>query len=146
MAFSPEFKKRLIGLASSFITPYPTQVKGEQSYQFNLEKICGYYDEDEGYNDDSHTAAIYFENDNSFDPGNAVRVEIDDLTVGYLSRSDATKYRKKLVTLNAPENPVAICGASIRGGFIKHDEKSSLGVRLDFDLNGLTLTPVNIKD
>lgn len=141
-----EIVKRLIGLASSYENPYPVQVRGEENYQENLEEICGYYDEDEGYNEDDHMAALYLENENPHDPGNAVRVQIDDKVVGYLSKLDAAFYRKRLTELVVPENPIGICGASIRGGFMKRDEKAPLGVRLDFKISSFTLVPLKIRN
>jgi len=142
----PKIKNRLIGLASSYEEPYPVQVQGESNYRYNIEKICGDFDEEEGYNDDSHQAALYLEDDNKYDPGNAVLVQINDLTVGYLSRPNAKTYRQKLTELNAPSNAIAICGASIRGGFLKKDgTKADFGIRLDFDLLNPKLVPLNIK-
>ena len=147
MTLSPEIRKRLIGLESSYEEPYPILVQGESSYKANIQKICGYYDEEEGYDDNAHQAALYLEDESTFDPGNSVRVEIDDLTVGYLSRSQARLYREKIKALNAPENPIAICGASIKGGFLKKNgEVADFGVRLDFDINNLSLTNVRIRE
>ena len=146
MTIDPEIKKRLIGLESTYDDVYPVQVQGESSYRSNIETICGYVDEEEGYSDDSHKAFLYFEDDNQYDPGNAVRVEIDDLTVGYLSKPQAKAYRQKLKEIGAPENPIAICGASIKGGFRKRSgEVADYGVRLDFDLPNLALVPVREK-
>jgi hypothetical protein len=147
MNIDPKIKERLIGLESSYIEPYLVQVQGESQYRANFEKICGYVDEEEGYEDNAHQASLYFEDNNSFDLGNAVRVEIDDLTVGYLSKPQAKTYRQKLKEIQAPENPIAICSASIRGGFRKKDgEVADYGVRLDFDLSNLKLVPVRYRD
>jgi hypothetical protein len=147
MAINPETKKRLIGLESSYEEPYPIQLRGESSYRANIEKVCGYVDEEEGYNDDTHQAALYLEDDNPVDPDNAVRVEIDDLIVGYLSKPQAKSYRTKLKEIEAPDNAIAICGASIKGGFRKRSgEVADFGVRLDFDLLNLKLVPVRYKD
>ena len=148
MPLDSEIKKRLIGLESSYEEPYPVQIQGESFYHENIEKICGSYDDDQGYDDDGHQAALYLEDDNPFDPGNAVRVEINDLAVGHLSKSDAKTYRQSLTKLLAPENAIAICGASIKGGFIKRStgQKADFGVRLDFDLKNIKLTPLRFRE
>jgi hypothetical protein len=146
MAIDPEIRKRLIGLQSSYEEPYPVQVRGESSYKDNIENICGYVDDD-GYDDDSHKAFLYFENENKHDPGNAIRIEINDLAVGYLSRPDAKLFRERLKTIGTPENPIAVCGASIKGGFLKSDgETADYGVRLDFDIDTFTLAPLNFTE
>lgn len=136
-AFQAEFEKRIVDLSSSAKKPYPTQVIGESSYRDNLEQICSnLYDEDEGYFADDHWAFLFLEDDNAYDPGNAVLVEIDNISVGYLSKTDATKFRKRLIELGAPNNAISICQASIKGGFRKKDgEIADFGVRLDFDLD-----------
>jgi len=140
-------KERLVGLLSSYEEPYPLQIVGESSYRNNIEKICGYFDEEEGYNDDSHVAALYLEDDNPYDPNNAVCVAIDDLTVGYLSKTNATSYRKRLTLLNAPINAIGICSGSIRGGHLKRSgEVADFGVRLDIDINNFTLTRVRYEN
>jgi hypothetical protein len=146
MSISPDIKNRIIGLKSSYEEPYPVQIRGESSYKGNLENICGYHGE-ESYFADDHKAILYLEDDNQYDPGNAVRVEIDDLVVGYLSRPDAKKYRKRLTEVDGPENAIALCGASIRGGFItKYGEKADYGVRLDFNIGDFDLAPVRYND
>ena len=134
-------KDRLVGLESSYIEPYPVQVEGESSYRANLEKIVGYYDEDEGYNNDAHIAALYL------DEPDAVRVEIDDLKVGYLPESAARRLRKKMIELGGPDNPIMICGARIKGGQrISGGFVTQFGVRLDFSLKSLKLTRVRYEN
>jgi len=146
MPIDPDIQKRLIGLDSTYQDPYPVQVHGEASFKKNILKICVYVDEEVGYNDDTHQAALYLEDDNPFDPGNAVRVEINDIKVGYLTKADAKKYRRKLKEIGAPENAIAICGASIRGGFMKSSGlQADFGVRLDFDLATLKQQPLKFR-
>lgn len=139
MANSPEMNKRLVWIESSYLEPYPVQVIGESFYQDNLNEICGFIDEEEGCHEDALKATLFFEDENTNDPGNAVRVEIDGLQVGYLTKSAAKVYRKRLQVLGAPPDAIGVCTASIRGGYLKNDEVTSLGVRLDFDLNGFEL-------
>ena len=112
-------------------SPYPTEVKGESSYKSNLLQICGEYDQDDGYDDDTHAAELILENENAHD-ANAVRVAIDDLTVGYLARTDALRYRKRLVELEIAKPCVGVTTASIKGGFLKDGEVTDFGVRLAF--------------
>lgn len=143
---SDEIKARLVGLSSSHEEKYPTEVSGESSYRSNIEKICGAYDEDDGYNSDAHVAVLFLENDNPHD-SNAVRVTINDLTVGYLSKPAAKAYRQRLAELGAPENAIAVCAASIRGGFRKrNDEIADFGVRLDFELTSFKLDRVRYEN
>lgn len=140
-------KERLVGLSSSYTEPYPLQVVGEASYRTTIEKICGNYDQQKGYKDDSHIVALYLEDENPYDPNNAVRVTIDDLTVGYLPKTVAAAYRKRLVFLNAPANAIGICTGSIRGGFRKRNgEIADFGVRLDVDVDNFTLTRVRYEN
>lgn len=140
-------KERMVGLSSTYQEPYPVEVVGESSYRNNIEKICGYFDEEEGYNDDSHVAVLYLEDDNPHDPNNAVRVAIDNLTVGYLPKAAASAYRKRLVALGAPIDAIGVCAGSIRGGYLKKDgEAADFGVRLDFDLKEFTLERVRYED
>ena len=134
---------KVVKFKSSNITPYPLQIVGEQSYRFNIEAVAGIHG-DEGVNDDGFTARLILENNNLQDPNNAVVVTIDNKTVGYLNRSDARKYRSKLVELKVPD-AVGECYASIKGGFLKRDQVTiaDYGVRLDIDLSTLSLRSDN---
>jgi hypothetical protein len=55
---------------------------------------------------------------------NAVAVQIDGLTVGYLCRTDARRYQRRLLTLERP----LVVPAKLIGGT---DDKPSFGVLLD---------------
>ena len=61
----------------------------ESHYQENLDLICG------GKTEDGHEkevpALLFCENDNRYDK-NAVRVEINELTVGHLPREAAVEH------------------------------------------------------
>jgi hypothetical protein len=132
----------LIKLTSSHQKTYPVQVQGESSYRSNIGKICGRFDKKEGYDNDKHQAKLYLEDDNKYDPGNAVLVQINNLTVGYLAKPDAKTYRIKLAELGLP-SAIATCRASINGGFLKKDRtQADFGVRLDFDLENLKYTNI----
>jgi len=126
----------VIRFESSYIEPYPLQVQGESNYRRNLEDISGYTGEEEGVNADDFIARLILEDDNIYDPGNAVRIEIDGKAVGYLSKPAAKKYRKRVAELGLSD-VTGECYASIKGGFIKRSsgEQADIGVRLDLDLD-----------
>jgi len=72
----------------------PLSVVGESQYQpalrrvsLDIGRICW--------------ATLALEPDNPFD-GNAVVVQVDGLTVGYLSRRDAGRLQKRLLALSSP--------------------------------------------
>ena len=91
---------------------YEFDIVGESNYQSELEAICGGRKEEsaEEYRD----AVLVLEDDNPFD-NKAVRVDIDGVTVGYLSRKDARSYRKQLSEKGAA-NYICSCNALIVGG------------------------------
>lgn len=75
-------------------------------------------------------ASLVLENANPHD-ANAVRVEIDGVLIGYLSRDNARRYRGDLAAANASE-AVVRCKARIVGGFqTETGERAHFGVRLD---------------
>lgn len=107
---------------------FDCEVVGESHYQTALERIAG------GRSDDGAehgcTAVLVPEPQNKHDK-NAIRVDIDGVTVGYLSRSDARDLGKVLrgkglggttLTVNA-----MIVGGWDRGG----GDRGHFGVRLD---------------
>lgn len=75
-------------------------------------------------------ALLILENSNPHD-ANAVRVEIDNALIGYLSRENAARYRADLAAANTPDATIQ-CKARIVGGFeTSSGERASFGVRLD---------------
>lgn len=94
------------------------EVVGEASYQGELRKIAG-----RGEVRHECVAALMLEDDNPHDK-NAVAIVVDAMTVGYLSRADAKRYRKK----KAPADAHGICRALIVGG---GKGKQNLGIWLD---------------
>lgn len=75
-------------------------------------------------------AYLVLENSNPHD-ANAVRVEIDDALIGYLSRENAARYRADLAAAGTPDATLQ-CNARIVGGFeTANGERASFGVRLD---------------
>jgi hypothetical protein len=88
-------------------------IVGEGSYQRDLEEIAGGKKE-EGVNL-LVLAALVPEPDNPYDR-NAIAVQIDERTVGYLDREKALAYQpvaKRLRELNA----IGLCIGRIRGGW-----------------------------
>lgn len=126
----------IVRFQSSYIEPYPLQVQGEASYRDNIEDVSGYTGEDEGVDANDFIAQLILEDENEYDPGNAVRVDINGKTVGYLAKMSAKKYRKHLADLGLSD-VIGECYASIKGGFIKRStgEQADFGVRLDLDLD-----------
>lgn len=111
---------------------YLFDIVGESKYQGALEQICGGRTEDgaEKY----VRACLNLEDANPFDD-QAVRVDIDGRTVGYLSRTSARHYRKRLTELGHLRI-VCECDAIIVGGWDRGDgDKGHFGVRLDLPVD-----------
>ena len=113
-------------LQKSRVTPelggeadYPTEVIAESFYQPVLRSICG-----PGKVRHECKARIEFEDDNANDD-QAVVISIDGARVGYLSRSDARRYRRNRGT------DAAECSAVITGG---GKDRENLDVWLDIHL------------
>jgi hypothetical protein len=122
------FFKRLFGLGpgSHHLAPgrgWVVPVVGESHYQNVLQAL---HQENGGEDDDAKAvAALVPEPDNAFDI-NAVRIEIDSHTVGYLSQEMALQYRK------AVGEGIGLCSAKIVGGFELYDgSMAHYGVKLN---------------
>ena len=107
---------------------YSLDVVGESNYQSALEKICG------GKTEEGHNkiimATLIHEDNNPYDD-KAIRVDIDGMAVGYLSRKNARELRVKLRESGYP-GITATCSAIIVGGWDRGgDNKGHFGVRLD---------------
>jgi hypothetical protein len=90
-----------------------TNVVGESHYQEALQAICGHRKEEGEHK--IVKATVILEDDNPYS-NQAVRIDIDGMTVGYLSRHDTPKYRQKLIkTGNA--NITVTCFAKVVGGW-----------------------------
>ncbi len=107
---------------------YPCEVVGESRYQEALDEICGGKDS-EGHEEEL-TASLILDDGNSYD-NKAVRIEIEGDTVGFLSRSNARKFRKRYATRKSPFR----CEAIILGGWNRgRGDTGHYGVRLGLDL------------
>ena len=100
-------------------TSYSYNIVGEQSYQDNLKKIAGPKEEESKFFE--CYAKVSSEPFNQHDK-NAVKVEINGLLVGYLSKSEAAKLSSKVVNKTVP--------AVIDGGWKDQESTGSYGVKL----------------
>src|SRR5687767_11691305 len=91
---------------------FPLACVGESHYQDAFERICGPRDED-GENREV-VAVLSLDNDNPYD-SDAVRVEVNGRTVGYLNRQDAKVYRELLSAAGCTDS--LQCLGLIRGGW-----------------------------
>ncbi len=107
---------------------FEAPIVGESHYQGTLERICGGRTRDGA---EKHVeATLILEDTNPHDPM-AVRIDVQDKTVGYLSREDARSYRQRLEEAGHP-NLIGVCAAVIRGGWDRgHGDKGHFGVWLD---------------
>lgn len=118
-------------LRSAVIPPtgaFSLPIVGEASYQEALLFICG------GKTTESANricdAVLIFENTNPHD-SNAIRVDIQGMTVGYLSREHAKQFRRQWKQEGLPEVP-ATCRAIIKGGWYRGpQDEGHFGVCLD---------------
>lgn len=110
---------------------FATDVVGESYCQQQLSRICGGKVED-GYQKQV-TAVLIPDNENPHD-SNAVRVEVDGLKVGHLSRGDAVTFRTKMAKAGHP-NASGRCEALINGGWDRGGgDAGHFGVKLDLNL------------
>ena len=107
---------------------YSVDVVGESHYQSALELICG------GRTEESQQKivnAVLVHEDNNAHDSNAVRIDINGMTVGYLSRSNAKEYRKILEEAGY-KGINASCSAMIVGGWDRgRGDRGHFGIRLD---------------
>ena len=117
--------------APGLATPKARDVVGESNYQDALKRIAG------GYRRESQalvtTAIIALDPENRFDP-NAVRVEIDGETVGYLPAAEAKRVGGFMRDQGVE---VATVEAQVRGGWRTNQyDKGHFGVRLKIPRSG----------
>lgn len=102
---------------------YNFDIVGEASYQNALDQLAGGKTE-AGVNVQK-MATLIMEKNNPVDR-NAVRVDIEGQTVGYLSRNHAKRFRK---TINRSH---CVAPALITGGWKRAGSQGNYGVRLNF--------------
>lgn len=110
---------------------YDLEIVGEASFQDNLLAICGRKTKN-GHNKKT-IAYLILENNNPVDK-NAVRIDTEGKTVGYLSRAVAIKYRDYLKH-HGLGDIIGTCPAVIKGGWDRgNGDTGHFGVWLDFTL------------
>jgi hypothetical protein len=121
---------------------YAMEIVGEAKTQKTIKEIILYKimveKDDLEYKDEKLIAALFLEDDNKFDLGNAVRVDIDDKPVGYLAKEDAKSYRKALKKLGI-SNERCTCKASAFGKREDFGKNMSFGIWLSIDLDHLEI-------
>jgi len=112
--------------APSLLRPgrgWTTDIYGESNYQPALSKA---YRRHGGTGSDLKVSATLVPEQNNKHDSNAVRVEIDGSTVGYLPREKAAEYRASLGAQSGQ------CGAKITGGHERYNgERAFFGVKLN---------------
>ena len=98
---------------------YNFDIVGEQSYQKNLAKIAGEKEDKSKFFE--CYAKVSSEPFNKYDK-NAIKVEINGLLVGYISKVEAVRLAGKVVNKTVP--------AVINGGWVDNDSEGSYGVKL----------------
>jgi hypothetical protein len=120
-----------------------TQVVGESNYQKNIKEVTLYDimvdNDDMDYKDENLTATLILEDENQFDPGNAVRVDIDNKTVGYLDKKDASQFRKALAAQNINSKNFT-CNAAAYGKRDAPGKIMKFGIWLNISLDNVELT------
>nr|WP_257222100.1 hypothetical protein [Acinetobacter sp. YH12245] len=98
---------------------YTYDIVGEQAYQNNLKKIAGPKEEESKFFE--CYANVSSDPFNQYDK-NAIKVEINGLTVGYISKVEAAKLAGRVINKTVP--------AVIDGGWLDDDGEGSYGVKL----------------
>jgi hypothetical protein len=106
---------------------YAVAVAGTSKYQSSLERICG--GRTGSAADKEVVAELHDERENEFD-NQAVRVMIEGLKVGYLSRDDARKVRK-ILGKNGLREPIGIPAMIVGGWYRGDNDRGHFGVRLE---------------
>lgn len=113
------------------LNQFDFEVVGESYYQTALAKLAADHATISAGADEIRplTAHLIPDDYNEYDD-KAVRVEINNLHVGYLSREDARSFRRRLGAKKLTVQ-ITTCGAIITGGHIKDGKTMSYGAALD---------------
>ena len=112
---------------------YEFEVVGESYYQSAIEKIVKQQETKYFNNPDEKIEpliAYLIPDDNNQYDDRAVRVDINGLQVGHLSREDARSFRRRLGAKKLTSQ-VTTCGALITGRHAKNGKQMDYGVVLD---------------
>jgi hypothetical protein len=111
------------------LNEFEFEIVGESFYQPALAALASPYD-DSSLGSAIFKAVLVPEDNNRYDKL-AVRVDINGLNVGHLSKDDARSFRRRLSS-RKKTGAVTSCDAIITGGFTKRDgSQAHFGVRLD---------------
>jgi hypothetical protein len=136
---SNKSKKKSKNLANSSVSKpahhwsslgdFEFEVVGESYYQKNLKVIAGSHGKQSA--ETAVVATLVPLDDNKFDK-NAVQIVVADSLVGYLTREDAPRFRRRLSACKLGSTTVTTCDALVVGGFIKKNgERANYGIQLD---------------
>lgn len=104
------------------------EVVGESFYQEAIRKIAGEHGKESA---NVETMALLIPDENNPHDEKAVRIDINGMTVGHMSRQDARSFRRRLGAKKLGP-VVTTCHALIVGGHTMRDgSKASNGVQLD---------------
>jgi hypothetical protein len=106
---------------------YHCEIVGESFYQPAIKRLAG--TDNEHVNEKEFKAFIVPDNDNRHDD-RAVRIDIEGMTVGHLSREDARSFRRRLKSKNLTDQ-ITLCKALIVGGDGWNGNPSFYGVCLN---------------
>jgi hypothetical protein len=106
---------------------YDFEIVGETYYQSAIEKLAEQNDEPVYEKD---YKALLVPDDGNKDDDNAVRVDIEGMTVGHLSKEDASSFRRRLGAKKLA-GKITSCKAIICGGGVRNGVKCSYGVYLN---------------
>ena len=134
----PRGTRRTVSLGANGLFEF--NIVGESFYQDALQRLAGGRSEKSA--DITVEAELSFERDNPTD-ARAVRVEINGVTVGHLSRSDARQWQRRMRAAGAG-GAGARCQAKIVGGWDRGpDQVAFYGVKLDVPTQGALILASN---
>ena len=102
-------------------------IVGELHYQPAIKLLAGA--NDEHVRSKEYRAFLIPENDNPYDD-KAIRVDIEGMVVGYLSREDARNFRRRLGAKKLV-NQITACNAHVTGGRTRNGQKCVYGICLN---------------
>ena len=113
------------------LNEFEFEVVGESYYQSALASLASEHPDSDSFSEAAKPLTAYLIPDdfNQYDD-KAVRVEINGLHIGYLSREDARSFRRRLGAKKLT-GQTTICGALITGGHVVDGKKMHYGAILD---------------